>query len=495
MEKNSLVAMGALCVSVSFVVGCAADQPDGSGSDQPAIESAAVVCGTLQEINDEWFRTPTGDESPDDFVASFRNLSARLAGEVSTWSGETDASIRSAAELVSQDLSVINAFNAEAPDNVEESNKFIETLDSFEEGIDSALSLCTESGALESSETGSTGADNPIRFELSETVEVESLASSDFQTSLTRIMSLSNGQFMIVDRPMYRSGAGPYEGMYFRYFDSESLLPVRNVNYDMGVFSVLSPDSTTFAFHKDGGCGLGSVDSQREVGTFAKKDVLRCFSDFSYDGSQFYFTDRGREGSGESASVRVVDVETLEEIEPFPGGQLPRRVDATGGFLFVEQAESKGQSTEYLSVIVLKQITGENVFEIPLVGSNFESGSDSDQIFFTSKEPSRLWEFDTKKLEVTELARFANAPLNISVSPDGAMVAVSHFGSEGEEGFIPGWVSIYDVRNGEVVQELEIPGVYTGSDLEFVTNNRLIVFKKLGNWVDSFHVFDLVAYG
>jgi hypothetical protein len=143
----------------------------------------------------------------------------------------------------------------------------------------------------------------------------------------------------------------------------------------------------------------------------------------------------------------------------------------------------------------LKQITGENVFEIPLVGSNFESGSDSDQIFFTSREPSRLWKFDTKKLEVTELARFANAPRDISVSPHGAMVAVSHFGSEGEEGFIPGWVSIYDLRNGEVVQDLEIPGVYTGSDLEFVTNNRLIVFKKLGNWVDGFHVFDLVAYG
>lgn len=189
--------MGALFVSVSFLVGCAADQPDGSGSDQPTIESAAVVCETLQEINEVWFRTPSGDESPDDFVAAFRNLSARLAGEVSTWSGEADASIRSAAELVSQDLSVINAFNADAPDNVEESNKFIETLDSFEEGIGSALSLCRESGALESSETGSAGAANPIRFELTETVEVEALTSS--QTSLWHLQRGSGGRFIMSD--------------------------------------------------------------------------------------------------------------------------------------------------------------------------------------------------------------------------------------------------------------------------------------------------------
>lgn len=405
--------MGALFVSVSFLVGCAADQPDGSGSDQPTIESAAVVCETLQEINEVWFRTPSGDESPDDFVAAFRNLSARLAGEVSTWSGEADASIRSAAELVSQDLSVINAFNADAPDNVEESNKFIETLDSFEEGIGSALSLCRESGALESSETGSAGAANPIRFELTETVEVEALTSS--QTSLWHLQRVPGGRFIMSDTPDFE------DVMYIRYFDSETLAPLDNVMYDFNDrrFKQFSPDGLTFSFSKNG-CGLVDVRTEKEA--FFAGDG--CFSSFSSDGTRFYMADN----SGRPGSIRVISVETFQELDSILVTEGPGNIYATSGLIFTNLRPS-GDTGEAGGTLVLDEVSGEVLFELPFPVEKIEASSDPHRFFLTSRDPSKLSMLDTQKLEVTELVQLPNIPDYTAVSPDGNLVAISNFGS------------------------------------------------------------------
>lgn len=334
-------------------------------------------------------------------------------------------------------------------------------------------------------------------FELTETVVVESLASSDFQTSLTRIMSLSNGEFMIVDRPRYRSGSGPDEGMYFRYFDSRTLVPLRNVKYDMVGFWTLSPDGRTFSVSTDDGCRLVDVQSGQSVANFAKRrDDLFCFSNFSADGNRFFFTDGGRDASVESAVVRVVEIDTFREVKSMPVAQDARWFFSFEGSIFVLQPGREfGVSN---GILVLNEKTGELVSEIPFEFATYYMASSpgSPLVYFATAGTDQVWVLDMRVLEVSEIAQLSRAPMYISVSPDGEMVAIAH--NQGWQGDNPirGIVSIYSVSRDEIFQVIEIPGRYNGGYLEFVTNGRLIVNGGAnGNWVDSFHVFDLAASG
>ncbi len=479
MKKNPRVLLGAVFVAVSFVVGCAADETD---AEQPAVRSSVVVCGTLQEINDVWFGTLTGDESPDDPGAALQNLSARLAGEVITWGGESDASIRSAAELVSQDLSVINAFNADAPDNVEDSNKFIATLDSFEDGISGVLSLCRESGALESSKSVSIAGDNPIRFELTESITPDSL--TDSMTSLGQISRLPNGDLMVVDRP-YALQPLTYESMYFRYFDGSTLAPAGVIEFEQ--FSdlvALSPDGRTFATSVDGGCGLVNIESGIQIAGFQKRSSSDCVGVFSPDGSLFYFSDPALEGLDEPGIIRVAEIRSRSELDPISADISGGFLHLLGNFIFYLGQNEDGGDT----IVVLDPRSREVVKEIPREHFFWYSAPDfeSSSVYFATLDTAQLWSLDTQSLELVEIAQLPQGVMHIALSPDGRLLALSHNETFDEREF--GVVSIFDVARGEVVQEIEVPGKYFGTRVLFLGNERLIA--QTDNGV-PLHVYDL----
>ena len=142
MQLKNLKWTGILLALPLLIVGCAGSGPESPAQAEPSVDTAEVVCGTLQEVNDFWFGDPDPEATPESTMDTLASLSGRLAAEVNTWSGGEDPSLRSAAEQVSRDFSVINIFSVSAPTTVEESDQFIATLNEFPVNLEAALSLC-----------------------------------------------------------------------------------------------------------------------------------------------------------------------------------------------------------------------------------------------------------------------------------------------------------------------------------------------------------------
>jgi len=112
---------------------------DFSSQGRASILDDSNVCATLRELRSELVSTPASREQ-------LQMIQVKLARQNDAWQADDDSDARLAIQAVLDDLTVIDSYLRDAPDNPDEVDELDGTLDSLSRSMRSALLACSAGG-------------------------------------------------------------------------------------------------------------------------------------------------------------------------------------------------------------------------------------------------------------------------------------------------------------------------------------------------------------